>query len=65
MLPVKILLIDQHAVFTESIISFLKLHSEFQVVATATNSARGLLEAKALRLDVIIVGLGVCGAFGG
>ena len=57
MLPVKILVIDQHAVFTDSVISFLKLHSEFKVVATATSSTRGLLEAKALQLDVIIVGL--------
>ena len=57
MLPVKILLIDQHAVFTDSVINFLKLYSEFRVVATATNSAKGLLEAQALQLDVIIVGL--------
>ena len=57
MLPVKILLIDQHAVFTDSVISFLKLHSEFNVVATATNGKWGLLDAKELQLDVIIVGL--------
>ena len=64
MLPVKILVIDQHAVFTDSVISFLKLHSEFKVVATATTSARGLLAAKALQLDVIIVGLELRGPRG-
>jgi DNA-binding NarL/FixJ family response regulator len=57
MLPVKILLIDQHAVFTDSVIGFLKLHSEFKVVATATIGKWRLLDAKALQLDVIIVGL--------
>ena len=61
MLPVKILLIDQHTVFTDSVVSFLKLHSEFKVVATATNGKWGLLDAQELQPDVIIVGLDLRG----
>ena len=58
MLPVKILVIDRHAVFTDGVISFLKLHSEFNVVAIASNSEGGLREAQARQPDVIIVGVG-------
>ena len=64
MLPVNILLIDRHAVFTDGVISFLKLHSDLKVVATASTSEWGLRQAKAQRLDVIIVGLESRGAKG-
>jgi DNA-binding NarL/FixJ family response regulator len=64
MFPVKILLIDRHAVFTDGVASLLRLQSEFIVVATATNSEGGLREARVRRLDVIIVGLESRGARG-
>ncbi len=62
--PIQILLIDQHAAFTASILTFLKLYNEFQVVATASDGDHGLHAAQSLSLDVILVSLELHGSTG-
>ncbi len=64
MWPIKILLIERHAVFTHSVIDLLKLYSDLEVMAAASDGEWGLMEAEALQLDVIVVGLDLHGSNG-
>jgi len=57
MLPINILLINRHAALTASMVTYLKLHTDLKVVATAKDGERGLREAEALWLDMILVDL--------
>ncbi len=64
MWPIKILLIERHAMFSDSVINFLRLYSDLEVMATAPEGEWSLMEAKVLQRDVIVVGMDLHGSSG-
>ena len=55
MSPIRILLVDDQALFRESMHAFLNLQPEFQVVGEAGNGEQALLQASTLKPDVILM----------
>jgi NarL family two-component system response regulator LiaR len=65
--PISVLIVDDHAVVREGLRTFLELQDGIEVVGEAADGERALVEAQALRPDVILMdlvmpGLGGIGA---
>jgi DNA-binding NarL/FixJ family response regulator len=55
MTPIRILLVDDQALFRESLHAFLSLQPEFQVVGEAVNGEQALRQVGTLKPDVILM----------
>ncbi len=55
--PIRVLLVDDSAVFLRSVTSFLEEHKEIAVVGSALGGQQGLARAQALRPDAVLVDL--------
>jgi two-component system nitrate/nitrite response regulator NarL len=62
--PIKVLLIDSHALFRSGIRSLLQRHAEFNVIGDASDGAEGLKRAKQLQPDVVLLDLDMPGISG-
>ena len=62
--PVRILLVDDHALFRSGISSLLQRHPEFDVVGEATDGLEGLKLATALQPDMVLLDLHMPGISG-
>ena len=53
--PVSILLVDDHALFREGLVSLLNAQERFQVIGTASNGEEGLRKARELMPDLVLM----------
>jgi len=64
MLPIRVLLIDDHTLFRSGIKALLARHPEFEVVGEAADGLEGVKRAKVLRPDVVLLDLHMPGTSG-
>jgi DNA-binding NarL/FixJ family response regulator len=62
--PVRLLLIDDHAILRDGLRALLELESEIEVVGEASGFEEGLAEAIRLRPDVVLTDIGLPGRSG-
>lgn len=62
--PIRVLLVDDHALFRSGVRALLAPHGEFEVVGDAVDGATGVACAVALRPDVILLDLNMPGLSG-
>ncbi|MEI7556170.1 response regulator transcription factor [Candidatus Chlorohelix sp.] len=55
--PVKVLIVDDHAVVRQGLITFLELQNEIEVVGEASNGKEALQKVKELHPDVVLMDL--------
>ena len=53
--PLRLLLVDDHALFREGLISLLSYQADFTVVGEAENAESALEQARALRPDIVLM----------
>src|SRR5262245_1365584 len=53
--PVRLLLVDDHALFREGLISLLSYHDDFAVVGEAEDAEGALAQASALQPDIVLM----------
>lgn len=62
--PIRVLLVDDHALFRSGIKSLLQLHPEFEIVGEAGDGMEGVKHAARLRPDVVLLDLHMPGLSG-
>ncbi|AYH43183.1 response regulator transcription factor [Azoarcus sp. DN11] len=62
--PIRVLLVDDHALFRSGIKSLLQLHPEFEIVGEAGDGMEGVKQAARLRPDVVLLDLHMPGLSG-
>jgi two-component system nitrate/nitrite response regulator NarL len=62
--PIKVLLIDSHALFRSGIRSLLQRYAEFNVIGDASDGVAGIKRAKQLQPDVVLLDLDMPGISG-
>ena len=55
--PIRVLLVDDHAMVRRGMRDFLSLHEDIEVVGEAADGAAGVEQAKALRPDIVVMDL--------
>ena len=55
MKPIRLLLVDDHALFRKGLVSLLRRESEFQVVGEAENGSDAIAKAKQLKPDLVLM----------
>ncbi len=55
--PIRVLLVDDHAMVRRGMRDFLSLHDDIEVVGEATDGAAGVEQAKVLRPDIVVMDL--------
>jgi DNA-binding NarL/FixJ family response regulator len=55
--PVRVLIVDDHAVVRQGLITFLELQDEIEVVGEASNGKEALAQVKELKPDVVLMDL--------
>ena len=55
--PIRVLLVDDHAMVRRGMRDFLSLHDDIEVVGEATDGAAGVEQAKALQPDIVVMDL--------
>jgi two-component system, NarL family, response regulator LiaR len=55
--PVRVLIVDDHAVVRQGLITFLELQDEIEVVGEASNGREAVAQVKALKPDVVLMDL--------
>ena len=55
--PIRVLLVDDHAMVRRGMRDFLSLHDDIEVVGEAADGAAGVEQAKALRPDIVVMDL--------
>lgn len=55
MKPIRLLLVDDHALFRKGLVSLLRRESEFQVIGEAENGADAIAKAKQLKPDLVLM----------
>ena len=55
--PIRVLLVDDHAMVRRGMRDFLSLHEDIEVVGEAADGATGVEQAKALRPDIVVMDL--------
>ncbi|EKS70477.1 nitrate/nitrite response regulator protein [Burkholderia sp. SJ98] len=63
-MTIRILLIDDHALFRSGVHALLQRQSDFEVVGEASDGLEGLKRAKQFRPDVILLDLNMPGLSG-
>lgn len=63
-MPIRILLIDDHALFRSGVRQLLRLENDFEVVAEAADGVEGVKRARELGPDVILLDLNMPGLSG-
>ncbi|NMG45772.1 response regulator [Aromatoleum toluvorans] len=62
--PIRVLLVDDHALFRSGIKSLLQLHPEFEIVGEAGDGMEGVKHAARLKPDVVLLDLHMPGLSG-
>lgn len=62
--PIRVLLVDDHALFRSGIRSLLQRHPEFLVVGEAADGVEGIKRAQQLKPDVVLLDLNMPGISG-
>ncbi|MCG2585951.1 two-component system response regulator NarL [Massilia sp. TS11] len=62
--PIKVLLVDDHALFRSGVKFLLQRHPEFQIVGEAADGIEGVKRAQQLRPDVVLLDLNMPGMSG-
>ena len=55
--PIRVLLVDDHAMVRRGMRDFLSLHDDIEVVGEAADGAAGVEQAKVLRPDIVVMDL--------
>ena len=55
--PIRVLLVDDHAMVRRGMRDFLSLHEDIEVVGEAADGAAGVEQAKVLRPDIVVMDL--------
>ena len=61
---IRVLIVDDHALFRSGVKSLLQRHQEFEVVDVAGDGLEGVKRAKSLRPDVVLLDLNMPGVPG-
>ncbi|MGE5306544.1 MAG: response regulator [Alphaproteobacteria bacterium] len=64
MKPIRLLLVDDHALFRKGLVSLLRRESEFQVIGEAENGAEAIAKAKQLKPDLVLMDIHMPGTDG-
>jgi DNA-binding NarL/FixJ family response regulator len=64
MKPIRLLLVDDHALFRKGLVSLLKREAEFQVVAEAEDGAEAIKKAKQFKPDLVLMDIHMPGTDG-
>lgn len=64
MKPIRLMLVDDHALFRKGLVSLLKREEEFQVVAEAEDGAEAIKKAKQLKPDLVLMDIHMPGIDG-
>ena len=64
MQPLRLLLVDDHALFREGLIALLSYHDDFKVVGEAEDAESALKQARALQPDVVLMDIELPGEDG-
>ena len=64
MKPIRLLLVDDHALFRKGLVSLLRRESEFQVIGEAENGAEAIAKAKQLKPDLVLMDIHMPGTGG-
>jgi two-component system NarL family response regulator len=62
--PIRLLLVDDHALFRKGLVSLLKREDDFQVVAEAEDGAEAIKKAKQLKPDLVLMDIHMPGTDG-
>lgn len=62
--PIRVLLVDDHALFRSGIKLLLQRHDDFEVVGEASDAIEGVKRAKALQPDIVLLDLHMPGLSG-
>lgn len=62
--PIRVLLVDDHALFRSGIRSLLQRHAEFEIVGEAGDGMEGVKRAAQLKPDVVLLDLHMAGLSG-
>jgi DNA-binding NarL/FixJ family response regulator len=62
--PIRVMVVDDHQVVREGVISMLQAAEEIEIVGQAANAAEAILRAKELRPDVVLLDIRLPGANG-
>ena len=64
MKPIRVLLVDDHALFRSGVKALLQRHSDFEVVGESSDSLDGVKRARELKPDVVLLDLHMPGISG-
>ncbi len=64
MQPLRLLLVDDHALFREGLISLLSYQDDFSVVGEAEDAESALTQARALKPDIVLMDIELPGEDG-
>ena len=64
MQPLRLLLVDDHALFREGLISLLSYHHDFTVVGEAEDAESALAQARTLQPDLVLMDVELTGEDG-
>jgi len=64
MMPIRILIVDDHAIVRAGIRALLQLHPDFEVVGEAADGREALAQVHALQPDVVLMDIGMPGMDG-
>jgi two-component system NarL family response regulator len=62
--PIRLLLVDDHALFRKGLVSLLKREDDFQVIAEAEDGAEAIKKAKQLKPDLVLMDIHMPGTDG-
>ena len=62
--PIRVLLVDDHALFRSGIKLLLQRHEDFEVIGEASDGIEGVKRAKALKPDIVLLDLHMPGLSG-
>ena len=62
--PIRVMLVDDHAILRTGVRSFLKLYPDIEVVAEASNGEEALVKVNEVQPEIVLLDIGMPGMNG-